>query len=102
MGTYARPSRLLKVRITGRGARWSTGPRAARLHVGAGGPGGSRGPGRSRSTGRRGACATSRVTGERATRHPRPTMTAAVLLVALIAATPLLCPGEVCCSLIVL
>ena len=35
MGIYVRPSRFLKVRITRRGTRWSIGPRAAQLHVGA-------------------------------------------------------------------
>ena len=45
MGIYVRPSRFLKVRITRRGARWSIRPRAARLHIGAGGPGVSTGAG---------------------------------------------------------
>ena len=39
MGIYIRPSRFLKVRITKRGVRWAVGPRAARLHTGAGGGG---------------------------------------------------------------
>jgi hypothetical protein len=45
MGIYIRPSRFLKVRITRRGLRWAIGPRAARLHVGAGGTGISTGAG---------------------------------------------------------
>jgi len=39
MGIYIRPSRFLKVRITRRGVRWAIGPKAARLHLGVGGPG---------------------------------------------------------------
>jgi hypothetical protein len=45
MGLYLRPSRFLKVRITRRGVRWAIGPRAARLHLGDGGPGISTGGG---------------------------------------------------------
>jgi len=45
VGIYIRRSRFLKVRITRRGVRWAIGPRAARLHVGAGGPGVSTGAG---------------------------------------------------------
>jgi hypothetical protein len=45
VGIYIRPSRFLKVRITKRGLRWAIGPRAARLHLGAGGTGVSTGAG---------------------------------------------------------
>ncbi len=45
-GICIRPSRFLRVRITRRGVRWAVGPRAARLHFGAGGPGVSTGAGR--------------------------------------------------------
>jgi hypothetical protein len=45
MGIYIRPSRFLKVRVTRRGVRWAIGPRAARLHLGAGGLGVSTGAG---------------------------------------------------------
>ncbi len=45
MGIYIRPSRFLKLRITRRGVRWAAGPRAARLHAGAGGTGVSTGAG---------------------------------------------------------
>ncbi len=36
MGLYLRPSRFLKAQVTRRGVRWAIGPRAARLHIGAG------------------------------------------------------------------
>ena len=39
MRIYIRPSRFLRLRISKRGPRWAIGPRAARLHLGAGGPG---------------------------------------------------------------
>ena len=45
MGIWIRPSWLLRVRVTRRGVRWAIGPRAARLHLGAGGPGVSTGAG---------------------------------------------------------
>ena len=43
MRIYIRPSRFLRLRISKRGPRWAIGPRAARLHLGAGGPGVSTG-----------------------------------------------------------
>jgi hypothetical protein len=45
VGLYLRPSRFLKVRVTLSGIRWAIGPRAARLHLGAGGAGVSTGAG---------------------------------------------------------
>jgi hypothetical protein len=45
MGVYIRLMPGVKVRITRRGVRWGLGPRAARLHVGAGGSGVSTGAG---------------------------------------------------------
>lgn len=45
MGFYFRVAPGIRVRLTGRGVRASLGPRAARLHVGAGGPGVSTGAG---------------------------------------------------------
>ncbi|WP_338751889.1 DUF4236 domain-containing protein [Janibacter alittae] len=45
MGFYFRVAPGVRVRLTGRGVRTSIGPRAARLHVGAGGPGVSTGAG---------------------------------------------------------
>lgn len=45
MGFYFRVAPGVKVRLTRRGVRTSLGPRAARLHVGAGGPGLSTGAG---------------------------------------------------------
>ncbi len=45
LGIYSRPSRFLKMRVTRRGMRWAIGPRAARLHAGAGGPAVSTGAG---------------------------------------------------------
>jgi len=45
MDLYLRPSRLLKVRLTRRGARFWIGLRWLRLHVGLGGPGVSTGAG---------------------------------------------------------
>ncbi|MBU6244791.1 MAG: hypothetical protein KGP12_06205 [Actinomycetales bacterium] len=45
MGFYVRVAPGLKLRLTSRGLRASIGPRAARLHVGAGGPGVSTGAG---------------------------------------------------------
>jgi hypothetical protein len=45
MGLYLRPSRFVRVRVTRRGVRWAIGPRAGRLHLGAGGPGVSTGAG---------------------------------------------------------
>ncbi len=45
MGLYLRPSRFLKAQVTRRGVRWAIGPRAARLHIGAGGAGVSTGAG---------------------------------------------------------
>jgi hypothetical protein len=46
VGIYLNPVRgLVKVRITKRGVRWGIGPRAARLHFGAGGTGVSTGAG---------------------------------------------------------
>lgn len=45
MGFYFRVAPGVKVRLTSRGVRTSLGPRAARLHVGAGGPGVSTGAG---------------------------------------------------------
>jgi hypothetical protein len=45
MGVYLRPLPWLKARITRRGMRLGLGPRTARLHVGAGGPGVSTGAG---------------------------------------------------------
>lgn len=46
MGINVRPSRFLKLRVTRRGVRWATGPRAARLHLGDSGAGVSTGGGR--------------------------------------------------------
>jgi hypothetical protein len=43
MGIYLRILPGVKVRLTRRGVRWGLGPRAARLHLGAGGPGVSTG-----------------------------------------------------------
>ena len=45
MGIYLRLMPGVKVRLTRRGARWGIGPRAARAHFGAGGPGVSAGAG---------------------------------------------------------
>jgi len=45
MGLYIRIFPSLKVRVSKRGLRRSLGPRAARLHVGAGGTGISTGAG---------------------------------------------------------
>lgn len=45
MGFYIRLAPGLKLRLTKRGARWAVGPRAARLHFGAGGTGVSTGAG---------------------------------------------------------
>lgn len=45
MSIYIRLAPGVKVRLGRRGVRWSIGPRAARLHVGAGGPGVSTGTG---------------------------------------------------------
>ena len=45
MGVYLRLLPGVKVRVTRRGVRWGLGPRAARLHLGAGGPGVSTGVG---------------------------------------------------------
>jgi len=45
MGIYLRLLPGVKVRVTRRGVRWGLGPRAARLHVGRGGPGVSAGAG---------------------------------------------------------
>jgi hypothetical protein len=43
MGIYLKILPGVKVRLTRRGVRWDIGPRAARLHLGAGGPGVSTG-----------------------------------------------------------
>jgi hypothetical protein len=45
MGFYWRVLPGVKVRVTRRGTRWSLGPRIARCHTGAGGPGVSTGAG---------------------------------------------------------
>ena len=45
MVVYLRLAPGLKVRVTRRGVRWGIGPRAARLHAGAGGKGVSTGAG---------------------------------------------------------
>lgn len=45
MGIYVRLAPGVKVRLTKRGLRWGVGPRAARLHFGAGGTGISTGAG---------------------------------------------------------
>lgn len=45
MGVYVKLAPGVRVRISRRGLRWSLGPRAARLHVGVGGPGISTGAG---------------------------------------------------------
>jgi hypothetical protein len=44
MGLYAGRG-WLRLRLIRRGVRWGLGPRAARLHIGAGGPGISTGAG---------------------------------------------------------
>jgi len=46
MSVYIRLAPAVKVRVSKRGLRWAIGPRAARVHVGAGGPGVSTGAGR--------------------------------------------------------
>lgn len=45
MGIYLRLLPGVKARVTRRGVRWGIGPRAARVHFGAGGPGVSTGAG---------------------------------------------------------
>jgi hypothetical protein len=45
MSIYIRLAPGLKIRLGKRGVRWGIGPRAARLHVGAGGSGVSTGAG---------------------------------------------------------
>ena len=45
MGIYVRLMPGVKVRLTRRGVRWGIGPRAARVHFGAGGAGVSTGAG---------------------------------------------------------
>jgi hypothetical protein len=45
MGIYIRLAPGVKIRLSRRGVRWAVGPRAARLHLGAGGPGVSTGAG---------------------------------------------------------
>jgi hypothetical protein len=45
MSIYLRLAPGVKVRLGRRGPRWSIGPRAARVHFGAGGPGVSTGGG---------------------------------------------------------